>query len=270
MRSAGNFSPEWGYLAPAPSFARTARVVLVATAIGATAGAGVVLSLIDRSGEPEKTPTAARAIVTSVRTAAVPSIAAVAPATPVAPATTAPPAATVAKPFAPALVAAAPPPEKPNNSARISSRATRHNQAAVPAANTPAPAPAAPSAAASANATPKESLPDTPASTPAIAPPAVTPTADAGSVVSAPVAATAPAAVTASAAATAVPAEPPKVIEAAPADAPDNTAIVAPEPAAPPKKTKRHASAKPAPFAGIGSVLRRVFASHGGRSYYPQ
>jgi hypothetical protein len=38
MRSAGNFSPEWGYLAPAPSFARTARVVLVATAIGATAG----------------------------------------------------------------------------------------------------------------------------------------------------------------------------------------------------------------------------------------
>ncbi len=45
MRSAGNFSPEWGYLAPAPSFMRTARIVVVATAIGATAGAGVVLSL---------------------------------------------------------------------------------------------------------------------------------------------------------------------------------------------------------------------------------
>ena len=48
MRSAGNFSPEWGYLAPVPSFMRTARVVIVATAIGATAGAGVVLSLADR------------------------------------------------------------------------------------------------------------------------------------------------------------------------------------------------------------------------------
>jgi hypothetical protein len=56
MRSAGNFSPEWGYLAPAPSFARTARVVLVATAIGATAGVGVVLSLVDRPSEPEKYP----------------------------------------------------------------------------------------------------------------------------------------------------------------------------------------------------------------------
>ena len=75
MRSAGNFSPEWGYLAPAPSFARTARVVLVATAIGATAGAGVVLSLLDRPSEPEKSPVAARAIVTSVRAAAVPSVA---------------------------------------------------------------------------------------------------------------------------------------------------------------------------------------------------
>src|SRR6516162_307206 len=39
MRSARNFSPEWGYLAPTPSFARTTRLVLVATAIGATAGA---------------------------------------------------------------------------------------------------------------------------------------------------------------------------------------------------------------------------------------
>ncbi len=45
MRSGGNFNPEWGYLAPAPSFLRTARIVVVATAIGATAGAGVVLTL---------------------------------------------------------------------------------------------------------------------------------------------------------------------------------------------------------------------------------
>ncbi len=71
MRSAGNFNPEWGYLAPAPSFMRTARVVLVATAIGATAGAAVVLSLIDRpAAEGDKTASiAAHAIVTSVQAA---------------------------------------------------------------------------------------------------------------------------------------------------------------------------------------------------------
>ena len=65
MRSAGNFSPEWGYLAPAPSFMRTARVVLVATAVGATAGAGVVVSLIDRpAADGNKTSLAAHALVT--------------------------------------------------------------------------------------------------------------------------------------------------------------------------------------------------------------
>lgn len=48
MRSAGNFNPEWGYLAPAPSLVRTIRIVVVAAAIGATAGAAVVFSLIDR------------------------------------------------------------------------------------------------------------------------------------------------------------------------------------------------------------------------------
>ncbi|HUD89159.1 MAG TPA: hypothetical protein VMR17_22120, partial [Xanthobacteraceae bacterium] len=47
MRFAGNFHPEWGYLAPAPNFMRTVRIVAVATAIGATAGAAVVLSLAD-------------------------------------------------------------------------------------------------------------------------------------------------------------------------------------------------------------------------------
>src|SRR5690242_228327 len=104
MRSAGNFSPEWGYLAPAPSFARTARVVLVATAIGATAGAGVVLSLIDRSTEPEKTPVAARAIVTSVRAAAVPSVSPAAP-VPVAPTAVAAPATPTPQP---ASITAAP------------------------------------------------------------------------------------------------------------------------------------------------------------------
>ena len=44
-----NFHPEWGCLAPAPSFLRTMRTVLVATAVGATAGGGVVLTLVGHS-----------------------------------------------------------------------------------------------------------------------------------------------------------------------------------------------------------------------------
>ena len=67
MRSAGNFHPEWGYLAPAPSFMRTARVALVATAIGATAGAIVVVSLVTRSGATDDDSSiAAHALVTAV------------------------------------------------------------------------------------------------------------------------------------------------------------------------------------------------------------
>jgi hypothetical protein len=66
MRSAGNFHPEWGYLAPAPSFMRTLRIVLVATAIGATAGAVVVVSLVERPGaDDDNTSIAAHALVTS-------------------------------------------------------------------------------------------------------------------------------------------------------------------------------------------------------------
>jgi hypothetical protein len=37
MRHAGNFNPEWGYIAPAPNFLRTTRLFVVAAAIGATA-----------------------------------------------------------------------------------------------------------------------------------------------------------------------------------------------------------------------------------------
>ena len=47
MRLAGNFNPEWGYLAPAPSFIRTVRIAVVAAAVGAIAGAAVVFSLAD-------------------------------------------------------------------------------------------------------------------------------------------------------------------------------------------------------------------------------
>jgi hypothetical protein len=126
MRSAGNFSPEWGYLAPTPSFARTARIVLVATAIGATAGAGVVLTLTDRPAEPQRTPIATHAIVTSLHVT-VPSVA---------PATTAvAPNATAA----PATVAAAP-------SAPIKA------DASAPGASAAAPTAVAPAASANANA----------------------------------------------------------------------------------------------------------------------
>lgn len=70
MRSAGNFHPEWGYLAPAPSFMRTIRIALVATAIGATAGAAVVVSLVGRpSHSLASTSIASHALVRSVDTA---------------------------------------------------------------------------------------------------------------------------------------------------------------------------------------------------------
>jgi hypothetical protein len=47
MRHGSNFNPEWGYVAPAPGFMRTARLIVVAAIIGATAGAATVFSLLD-------------------------------------------------------------------------------------------------------------------------------------------------------------------------------------------------------------------------------
>jgi hypothetical protein len=64
---AGNFNPEWGYLAPAPSFARRARLVLVAAAVSAVAGAGVSFSLVSHPA-PE-TSVAARTLVVPVEAA---------------------------------------------------------------------------------------------------------------------------------------------------------------------------------------------------------
>jgi len=100
MRFAGNFHPEWGYLAPAPNFMRTARVVLVATAIGATAGAAVVLSLAERSApgpvaDASKTLVVVHSLVQPAEAAA-PAVAPVAAAMPtavIAPVATAAPAA---------------------------------------------------------------------------------------------------------------------------------------------------------------------------------
>ena len=61
----GEFHPEWGYLAPAPSFVHRARVVLVATAVGATVGAGVVFFRVSHTAT--ETSVAARTLVGPVR-----------------------------------------------------------------------------------------------------------------------------------------------------------------------------------------------------------
>jgi hypothetical protein len=113
MRFAGNFHPEWGYLAPAPNVMRTARIVVVATAIGATAGAAVVLSLAERSApgavaEAGKTLVVVHSLVQPAEAAApiTAPVAAAAPAPVVAPIVSAAPAAPVAAPAAPAKVQA--------------------------------------------------------------------------------------------------------------------------------------------------------------------
>jgi hypothetical protein len=112
MRFGGNFHPEWGSLAPAPNFMRTARIVAVATAIGATAGAAVVLSLV---GSPAPGPVAdagkslvvVRSLVQPAE-AAVPAAAPVAAALPVAPAPKQ--QASVQPVIAPVMAPVAPPP----------------------------------------------------------------------------------------------------------------------------------------------------------------
>jgi hypothetical protein len=65
MRHPRNSNPEWGYyVAPAPNFLRTARVFVVAVALGAMASAAVVFSLMDRPSA--ETSVAARSLVQSV------------------------------------------------------------------------------------------------------------------------------------------------------------------------------------------------------------
>jgi hypothetical protein len=147
MRFAGNFHPEWGYLAPAPNFMRTARVVIVATAIGATAGAAVVLSLAERSApgavaDAGKTLVVVHSLVQSAEAAAparVP-VAAATPAPIIAPIVTAAPAAA-----APAKVQAGIQPSAPTVMRQPSAppiTASAQPIAPLPAtAQVPAPAP---------------------------------------------------------------------------------------------------------------------------------
>ena len=61
MPYARNVNPEWGYVAPAPSVMRMARLILVAAIIGATAAAATVFSLLDRPVAQESV--AARTLV---------------------------------------------------------------------------------------------------------------------------------------------------------------------------------------------------------------
>ena len=78
MRSADNFNPEWGYLAPRPSFLRTARIALVATAIGATSGGAVVYALLE-APSAEQASVAARTLIHSPESAFAGTMAVTAP-----------------------------------------------------------------------------------------------------------------------------------------------------------------------------------------------
>jgi hypothetical protein len=241
MRSAGNFSPEWGYLAPAPSMLRTLRVVLVATAVGATAGAGVVLSLVDHStSDLDKVAVAAHAIVTSAQAASAQEM----------------PAVNTGAVAAP-LAAAAP--------AVAEIKSERKPDVAVAAP--PAPQIPAPQVQASQiQAAPSMPQPDQEAQPAAMAAPAqqasMSPAAN-GAAVNDAGAASAP----------------PQPAVAALSDAPDapaatsdanggDQAIVGPQQPAQQKKPKHHtASANNRDF--IGNALRHLFSARAGPSYYP-
>ena len=258
MRFAGNFSSEWGYLAPAPRFARTARIVLVATAIGATAGAGVVLSLIDRSPAPQLTSVAARAIVTSVHEAAAPAASEVS-AAPIAPVT--------APVTGPAASPASPPESAPVAPSEVATQSTNH--ALVP----PSQPAAAPSEAnASAEVPTQTQLPVTPAEN------------------AAPTRARETSATSANAAETSVPETGPTTgansesANAAPHPAAGVAALAEPSAAgttvdaadagasaegpAPQKKAKHHVGNEEAAFPGLGTFFRRFFVAHAVRPNY--
>ncbi len=269
MRSAGNFNSEWGYLAPAPSLMRTVRVVLVATAIGATAGAAVVLSLIDRpSADHDRTASiAAHAIVTSVQAA--PALAAPMPSSAT---------ATLAAPV--------------NVTAAVPSAAASTVQARVPgpATATVTPQPVAPKPVSS-----QVAMQPPPAVTPPVATApqattlAVSPQAAAQprapNAPRQPAAAVNPSALEISAAsdASGIPApkpasgfaslsDVPSATETAPAETPDQ-ALIPPQTVPPVRKPKPHAAyasnSKYQPTPGLGTVLRRLFSPHQGTSYYP-
>ncbi len=52
MPQPSHLHPEWGILVPPRRVARTIRILMIASAVGVTAGAGVMSSLAERSSEP--------------------------------------------------------------------------------------------------------------------------------------------------------------------------------------------------------------------------
>lgn len=278
MRSSGNFNSEWGYLAPAPSFMRTARVVLVATAIGAIAGAAVVVSLIDRSGQDTDRMAShmasgtAHAIVTSAQAAPNPAApptqaTSVAATAPVAINTTAIGAASSPVPARAQPAAAAAPPAAPVQSAAIAPLL-----AAAPPVRPAAVEPPLP-------ATPQVSSTVVEPPQPAAVQPAQSAALTARPASAAPVAddghardeAVTPEAKPAPALAALSQAPPPAA--AATTDTPEQ-ALIPPQTVPPEKKTRHHTSyasnERYRPLPSLGTVLKRLFTPpHAGNSYYP-
>jgi hypothetical protein len=265
MRFGGNFNPEWGYLASTPSFMRTARIVAVATAIGATAGAAVVLSLADRVGPASESAASADGgkTLVVVRSLVQPAEAAVA---------SAPPAQVNVQPAA----AAAP--------AQLEAQPTPRVALVQPVVEAPTPAvtPVLPPAPANVQAVPEAQDKRVPSAGDALA------AGSATSTTVSPAAADSTAEATPAApASVAALAESPPATDAAPAPAQAiDDAIVAPEQSATQKGKKHHGTDRGAPPSaaqangagskkhtvsddrGIGPLLRHIFS--GGPSYYPR
>ena len=269
MRSAGNFNSEWGYLAPVPSFMRTVRVVLVATAIGATAGAAVVLSLIDRPTTAEHDRTAsitAHAIVTSAQAA--PAAAAPAPSSRTA-ALAAPVGVTTAVPATGAATAQAqsPAPGAPQVKPPVAPTPAAPQIAMQPLPVVTPPTVAVPQGVST--TTPavaqKAAIQPQPSGAPPQASVAIDSSASenaasGGGAPSAPKTASGFASLT----------DVPSATGTASAETTDQALI--PPQTVPVKKPRPHAayaSNKYQPTPGLGTVLRHLFSPHHGTSYYP-
>jgi len=275
MRSAGNFNSEWGYLAPAPSFMRTVRVVMVATAIGATAGAAVVLTLIDRpSSEHDRTASiAAHAIVTSVQAAPITTMTA-------APHSATETLAAPIKTTATSVPAATPTAQSP---ARVTPQtgAVQPTPAVKPAAPTaPMSTPAAVATQPSPAVTP--AVATAPQASSAIAPQAKLQPQPTGAPLRQSIIPAAPEISAASETSTPPAPKPPSGLaslsdapsapETTPAEAPDQ-ALIPPQTVPPVKKPRPHAAYaannKYQSPPSFGAVLRRLFKPPSRSSYYP-
>jgi hypothetical protein len=246
MRSGGNFNPEWGYLAPAPSFMRTARIVVVATAIGATAGAGVVLTLASSGNNPGQQATDTGKSLVVVRSLVQPAEAATATTEPrVAPVAA---AAQVVTPQP--LQANAPPPQAsaqpkgnlalPPPAAQISAPASSGSRAASTSA-VPA------SVAALAEIPPVTDLSPAPSASQALFTPDQTGAAKLGGKPAGPIS------------------QPP----GAQSQRPQAPSVQTPQTAAPAQPTAVASAKKKPEEHGLGPMLRHLFSARAGNSYYP-